>query len=59
MSKDNRGKGFTSKFSVYCLGGLWVVSGVRTRVNFGSQVLFDLLDEFDPITFQFTPNEAG
>lgn len=52
-------KHYASKFRVWCSNLQAVPTGVGTRIQMGSTEVFDILEEFNAVLFQFVPNEAG
>lgn len=52
-------RGHASKFRVWCANVQAVLTGVGTRIEMGSGVDFDSLQEFDTVLFQFSPNREG
>lgn len=52
-------KHYASKFRVWCSNAQVFLTGIGTRVQMGSTIVFDLLGEFDAALYQFVPNEAG
>jgi len=52
-------KHYASKFKVYPANIQAVPTGVLTRIEMGSGVIFDTLNEIDVALFQFQPQRAG
>lgn len=52
-------RGFASKFRVWCANLQVVPTGAGTRIQMGSGIIFDILNEFNAALYQFTPNQAG
>lgn len=58
-SQDLRGKGYASKFKSWCLNAQVVPTIVSTRIQMGSGLIFDILNELNIALYEFVPNKAG
>lgn len=52
-------KGFASKFRVYLNHIQAIPTAIGTTIELGDGIDFDTLQEFNPVTYQFTPSQAG